>query len=136
MASASLSLQKAVFAALGADTALTALLGGARIFDDVAPRRDFPYVAFGQTVERDWATGSDEGSEHTMTLHVWSRARGRSEVNAIMAAARTALHDAHLALDGHALVQMRHEVSEARREADGESYHGIVRFRAVTEPSP
>jgi len=29
---------------------------------------------------------------------------------------------------------VRHELSEVRREPDGETYHGFVRFRAVTEP--
>ena len=51
-----------------------------------------------------------------------------------MSAVRDALHEAELALAGHRLINLRHEVSEASRDPDGETYHGIVRFRAVPEP--
>jgi hypothetical protein len=43
------------------------------------------------------------------------------------------LHDQDLTLSGHRLVNLRHESSEARRDSDGETFHGIARFRAVTE---
>ncbi|WP_425283503.1 hypothetical protein [Methyloceanibacter superfactus] len=32
------------------------------------------------------------------------------------------------------MVNLRHEYTEARLDADGETLHGIVRYRAVTEP--
>ena len=48
---------------------------------------------------------------------------------------RAALHDQPIAVADHRLVNLRHEFSEARRDADGETYHGIVRYRAVTEPA-
>ena len=51
-----------------------------------------------------------------------------------MAAVRTALHDQPLTLAGHRLINLRHELSEARRDPDGDTIHGIARFRAVTEP--
>ena len=51
-----------------------------------------------------------------------------------MAAARAALHGQPLTLDGHRLINLRHEFSEARRTPDGDTYQGIARFRAVTEP--
>ena len=52
-----------------------------------------------------------------------------------MGAVRTALHDQPLTLTGHRLINLRHEFSEARRDPDGETIHGIARFRAVTEPA-
>lgn len=134
MAGAAWALQQAIFAALTADAGLTALLGGARVYDDVPVRAQFPYMTFAQTAERDWSTGGEEGSEHVVTLHVWSRGAGRKEALQIMGAARALLHDQTLSLSGHRLVNIRHEFSEARRDTDGETYHGIVRFRAVTEP--
>ncbi|MEQ1717275.1 MAG: DUF3168 domain-containing protein [Hyphomicrobium sp.] len=134
MSSASFALQQAFHAALTADAALVALLGGARVYDDVPVRAEFPYITFGQTTERDWSTGTEPGSEHAITLHVWSRAHGRKETDDIVAAARVALHDGALTLTGHRLVNLRHEFSDARRETDGEHFHGTARFRAVTEP--
>lgn len=134
MAGAAWALQQAIFAALTADAGLTTLLGGARVYDTVPERAAFPYMTFAQTAERDWSTGGAEGSEHVVTLHVWSRGAGRKEALAIMGAARDLLHDQTLTLSGHSLVNLRHEFSEVRRDADGETYHGIVRLRAVTEP--
>ena len=134
MATASWALQQAIFDALTGDAPLIALLGAARIYDDVPQRTPHPYVTIGQSTIRDWSTGTDDGAEHLLTLHVWSRAGGRREAHEIMGALRDAVHDRLLPLAGHRLVNLRHELSEARREADGDTYHGIVRFRAVTEP--
>ena len=134
MASASFALQKAIYTTLTANAGVIAVLGAARIYDDVPTRSEFPYMTFGQTTERDWSTGTEPGLEHTITLHVWSRGRGRKEADEVMAAAQAALHDAALALTGHRLVNLRHEFSDARRDPDGESFHGISRYRAVTEP--
>jgi hypothetical protein len=139
MPSASLALQQSIFAVLTADVALAALLGANRIYDDVPQGSALPYLTFGQTTERDWSTGgdpdTDEGREHLLTLHVWSDARGKKQAQDILDAVRAALHDGALTLSGHRLVNLRHEFSEARRAADGETIHGIARFRAVTEPS-
>lgn len=134
MASAGFELQKAIYQSLTADAALTAMLGGARVYDAVPRGAAYPYVTLGQSSWRDWSTGSDDGEEHTLTLHVWSETSGYRETQHIMTRLRERLHDASLVLSGHHLVNLRHEYSEARREPGGESYRGIVRFRAVTEP--
>lgn len=134
MSSAGFALQQALHACLTSNANVLTALGGPRVYDDVPERAQFPYVTIGQTTERDWSTGSEDGSEHTLTLHVWSRAAGRKEANAVIAAARAALHDAALTLDGHRLINLRHEFSDARRDPDGETFHGTARFRAVTEP--
>lgn len=134
MPSASFALQQSIYAALAADAALTTLLGAPRIFDDVPQKSDFPYLTLGQSSVRDWSTGTESGDEHILTVHVWSRASGRKQTHEIMGALKSALHNRALTLAGHRLVNLRHEFSDARREPDGETYHGIVRLRAVTEP--
>ena len=135
MPSASWSLQKAIYSGLQANTVVTGLLGGQRIFDDVPQRTELPYLTLGQSTVSDWSTGTDAGTEHVLTIHAWSRADGRREAHELMEAVRSVLHDAPLALEGHVLVNLLHERSEARREPDGETIHGIVRLRAVTEPA-
>jgi len=50
-------------------------------------------------------------------------------------AGEQALDDAPLVLTGHTLVNCRFSVADVRREADGRTYHALVRFRAVTEPT-
>ena len=134
MPSANAALQAAIFATLAGDPGLTALVGPPRIFDDVPQDAPFPYISFGVSIDRDWSTSTEPGDEHLATLHVWSRARGRREADAILGALRAALHDRALTLDGHRLVNLRHEFSEARADPDSDTYHGIFRLRAVTEP--
>jgi hypothetical protein len=136
MSSPAWELQKAVYGRLAADAALVALLGGQRIYDDVPRGAAFPYVTFGPATTRDWSTGTEVGSEHIMTLRAWSKGGGEKEVHLVLEAIRAALHDAALTLTGHRLVSLRHETSDALRGADGESYQGIARFRALTEPMP
>lgn len=127
------SLQHAIQSALVADSGVIALLGGAKIYDDVPPGVEFPYVTYGQTLAEDWGTASDEGREHRVTLHAWSRQGGRLEASQIIAALDVVLTTAPLALAGHHLVNLHYEFSQVRRDSDGETFHGLVRYRAVTE---
>lgn len=136
MSSPAWELQKAVYGALAADAALGTLLGGERIYDDVPRGAAFPYVTVGPSTTRDWSTGTESGAEHLVSLRVWSKAGGEKEVHLVMEALRAALHEASLTLTGHRLVSLRHEMSDAMRGADGETYQGVARFRAVTEPQP
>jgi hypothetical protein len=129
----SLALQKAVVAALVADAAVGALIGD-RIYDAQPRDAIFPYLTIGQVNTTDWSTGTEDGGEHQLTLHAWSRERGKRECYAIGEAVEAALHDAALTLDGHALVNLRFEFAETRRDPDGITFHGAMRFRAVTEP--
>jgi hypothetical protein len=129
----SLALQKAVFAALAGAGG-----GGATIGDRIhdAPPRNvaFPCATFGDARIGDWSTGTEAGAEHRLVLHVWSRERGKAECWAILEAIRAALHDAALDLDGHVLVNLRLEAADVGQDRDGITWHGVVRFRAVTEP--
>lgn len=134
MPSSGWALQKAVFEALSADVDLTALIGADKIFDDVPRNAEYPYVTFGLSQLRDWETGTETGQEHLFSLHVWSRENGRKEVYETLGLLQSVLHDASLTLEGYRLINIRYEFSEARRETDGETYRGLVRFRATTEP--
>jgi hypothetical protein len=126
-------LQKAVFEALAANAAVTALLGGGKIYDHAPANVAFPYLTFGGTSIFDWSTGTESGTEQLFTLHVWSKAKGKKETLAIMEAVRALLDDGSLELDAHHLVNMRLEFAEARYDEDLSVHHGLLRFRAVTE---
>ena len=132
---ATAALRAAIHDALLADGALTGLLGGASVYDE--PPRDaaFPYVTIGEARIADWSTGTDIGEEHQLALHAWSRQGGHREAHMIAGALLQALDDAPLTLTDHRLVNMRFSVADVRREADGRTYHALVRFRAVTEPA-
>ena len=136
MSSAVWDLQQAVHATLAADAAVLALLGDARIYDDVPRGAAFPYVSLAAFTARDWATGTEPGTEITFTVHAWSRGAGHKGPHLLAEAVRGALHDQALTLADHRLVNLRHESSETRRERDGDTYRVIARFRAVLEPTP
>ena len=134
MTASTQALQQAIFARLTTLAPLTALLGGPRIYDDVPQPVAYPYITFGQSILRDASTSTDPGDEHLITLHVWSRGRGRAETLGIIDLLRSALHNQPLTLAGHHLVNLRADYADARRDPDGETLHGTLRLRAVTEP--
>jgi len=135
MASASAALRAAIHDALSADGALNALLGGPKIYDEVPREAGFPYVTLGEARVSDFSTGTEPGEEHQITLHAWSRQGGQREAHLISGALLQALDDAPLTLSEHRLVNLRFAVADMRREADGRTYHALVRFRAMTEPA-
>lgn len=132
--SASAALRAAVHAALSADPALYALLGGAKIYDEPPRGAAFPYVTLGEARVADFSAGGEPGEEHLITLHAWSQQGGQRQAHLIAGAILQALDDAPLMLAEHRLVNLRFAVADIRREADGRTYHALVRFRAVTEP--
>lgn len=133
MKSPAADVQKALFEALASDAALTAMLGGKKIFDHAPADVRFPYVTFGRTSLYDWSTSTESGTEQFFTLHVWSKAKGKKETLAIMDEVRSRLHDADIALGTHDLVSLRFETGEVRYDEDVAVHHGLLHFRAVIE---
>jgi hypothetical protein len=131
---ASAALRAAVHAALTADAALIAALGGPKIYDEPPREAAFPYVTLGETRIADFSAGGEPALEHQLTLHAWSRQGGQLEAHVIAGALLQALDEAPLALAGHRLVNFRFATADVRRESDGRTYRALVRFRAVTEP--
>lgn len=133
--SAERQLAAAMRARALSDTGVKAVLGNpARIYDE--PPRDalFPYATLGR-VETEPAESAGSGAlEHALTLHVWSRYGGRAEALDAIGALREALHDAPLALDGRKLVILFATFCDVFRAGDGRTTHGVIRFRAITEP--
>jgi hypothetical protein len=134
MSTAAAALRAAIHAALIADAALVALLGGPKVYDEPPPALTFPYVTLGEARMSDFSTASEPGEEHQLTLHAWSRQGGHREAHLIAGALLQALDDAPLPLNDHRLVNLRFALADVRREPDGRTYHALVRFRAVTEP--
>ena len=128
------SLHEAIYVRLAASLELNNLLGGVNIFDGVPQGTAYPYVTIGQTETRSWYTQTQTGHEHTITLNAWSQYAGRHEVHQIIDRLDQELDDASLNLNGHHLINLRTIFWTGIRDLDGETYRGIIRFRAVTEP--
>jgi hypothetical protein len=135
MSTAAAALRAAIHDALVANAGLVSLLGGPRIHDEPPQTPAFPYVTLGEARIEDFSGDDEPAQEHRLILHAWSRQGGHREAHLIAGALLQALDDAALAPVGHHLVNLRFSVADIRREADGRTYHALVRFRAVTEPA-
>lgn len=134
MSGAVLALRAAVQARLEEDAALTALIGPGHIHDEAPRAARGLYVVHGEVEARDWSTGSDRGCEQEFGLVVWA-GQSSSSRQALAAAGLivAALDEAELALEGHALVNLRWLSSRLAREPRSGIGHVTLRFRAVTE---
>ena len=132
---ASWALQRGIYQALAGSLDLITLLGGVRVYEHAPQSAPYPFITLGQSVIRDWSTGTEDSAEHNLTLHVWSRTGGKKQVLEIIEAIKDVLHDQPLPLPDHHLINLRHEFSEARLDPDGDTFHGVLRYRAATEPA-
>lgn len=127
MSDAGWALQVAVKTALDAAPPI-----GATVYDDVPADAGWPHIEIGDLRAYDWSAAQLRGEDHVFEIHVWSRYAGRKEAHALMAAIKGRLHEMDLGLVGASLVLLRFLDDELFRDADGETRHGIVRFRAIT----
>jgi hypothetical protein len=130
-----LALQGAIVAALGADAAVSNLVG-ARLYDLAPDDVAFPFVALGEIQVVDDGTACfEDAAEIYVTVHVWSRAVGRPEAHRIAGAVRNALHLTDLDLGADLdLVEIRHRDTRVFTDADGRTAHGVMTFRAMVDP--
>ncbi|WLR93660.1 DUF3168 domain-containing protein [Shinella zoogloeoides] len=133
--SAASALQKAIFARLSGDAALTALVGANGITDRRLAEPASPLVVIAGIDSTDHSTATEAGEAHMVTLEAWSEAAGHRQAQAIAAAVRAALHDAPLALAGHHLVLLLHRDTRLKRDGKSRFHRAEMRFRAVTEPN-
>jgi hypothetical protein len=129
-------LQKAVYAALGGNAALAALLpaGAAAILDFVPPETAFPYIILGDVSTAPFSTAEGDGAEAFLTLETYSRGAGMKEIKLLTAAVHDALHDADLAVAGHHTVLCRNVSTDIARDGDGETRVARQRFHVILEP--
>lgn len=129
------AVSHAVQSALLADGALAALLNGAgKIYRGTPPlKATFPYVTVPDIQPSDDFGGGAE--EHQITLHAWSRQGGHREAHLIAGAILQALDDTPLLIEGRQTVGCQFNVADVRREADGKTYHALIRLRVITEDS-
>lgn len=146
--SAELALQQAIITLLRGNASLAALLAAhsyagsptvpgvyeyvvqANASESASP---FPYVVVGDTTGAEFDTDDVDGQEHTLTLHIWDRYRGRKRVRQIMDAIYDALHDAALTVAGHSAIYCYWEFSGTIPDPDVDTQHGVTRFRIVTQ---
>ena len=131
MADHSFELQKSIYAKLNTDSTIKTTYS-ATVHDHVSSGTAFPYVVIGEETNTDDSSSKDiDFNEFTLTIHTFSRNRGRKEAKQIMARIYTLLHKASLTITGATHVNTRFEYSDVVREQDGLTYHGVQRFRTI-----
>ena len=131
MADHSFELQKTIYAKLNTDSTIKTTYS-ATVHDHVSSGTAFPYVVIGEETLIDDSSSKDiDFNEFTLTIHTFSRNRGRKEAKQIMARIYTLLHKASLTVTGANHINTRFEYSDVVREQDGLTYHGIQRFRTI-----
>lgn len=109
------------------------------VYDDVPQPEDsgevskFPYVVVGDNTIQPWDTDTEIGADATVTIHAWSRFRGREEVARIHDAIYAALHRVDIPVDGAHTVGCDFEQSDVYLDPDGVTRHGVVRYRLVVD---
>ena len=104
-----------------------------RIFNFVPRQTQYPYITVHITDSGEWDTSTDNGEEHSVYIHAWDDRESAKRVNQIMQRAFELVHDVTdtVNITDHNVVNVRRVNKQVERE--GQLYHGIELFRAVTE---
>ena len=121
-------------AALIARPALTALLGGAYIYDELPRGATAPYVNFTTIETRDWSVADQKAHENFITLEIISKSRSRVQAQSIVEQIELALDSARLTLIDSILVNLRCVFISAARQKSSDYFSATMRFRGATEP--
>lgn len=127
MSDSSLPLQDAVL------VRLTTELSPTKVYDNPPQSQAEPYVVIGEDFHVPWDTDDSVGSESLLTIHIWSVHRGKKEVKTIQGQIYDALHRYALVVDGFSTVTLEFDSADVLRDQDGESMHGVSKFRALVE---
>ena len=130
-------LQRAVYDALAAASAVTALVGG-RIYDapppfeaDAAP--DAPWVTLGDERVDDWSTKDSTGAVHLLSVAVHAPKRGFAEAKQVAGAVCDVLTGAALTPARGRVVHVGF-VSGRTRRSDNDAMRRVeLRFRVLVE---
>lgn len=128
-------LQAAIYTELTNNAPLMALVVG--VYDDVEQVADsgndasYPFVVIGEDIYTDWSTDTTLGAEVNLSIHTWSRYRGRKEVKQIHDAIYTALNRINLVINNQELTTIDFVQSQSFLDSDALTRHGVIEFRLL-----
>lgn len=125
----SLPIQKAIYDALTGDATLMGKIEG--VYDHVPQNESFPYVSIGKDTASDFSGNTFDGVNADVMINTWARGAGRKECKEIMAEIYRVLHNASLTVTGFTLVLLQFDFSDTELDPDGETYHGVQRFKMI-----
>jgi hypothetical protein len=112
----------------------TAMVGVAKVYDEVPSTRTWPYLALRaiQTIPRE--TECSSGSETFIDFDGWSKKLNHAETDAMRAAAREALKT-DLVVPGHEVIIQEFEGGQATGDPDPSIARVAMSLRLETEPA-
>lgn len=130
-------VNKAIRAALLANSTFVSLVTGLFDSQNVPDNQNMPYVASGETTITHFNTFGRKGQDITITLHTWSNYNGKKEVEAIQSAIFDVLdqHEDNLIMTGHTCVDCSFDNNYIQEDdTDGETLmHGVDRYHILTQ---
>ncbi len=155
MSDPSWELQVAIFKVLKPDTELQALMAQ-RWFDYIPKKSAYPYGRYEEEATAEYDTSetgeaSGFGKEHLISIHVFDDYEGTKRIRAILGRVNKLLqnntaislgenawsldfvNDQYTVGGEHTLVSLLFTASDVVSDPDGQTYHGIAQYRAVTE---
>jgi len=124
-----IAVQSAVYTALTGHAPLVALVTGIR--DAVEQDTAYPYVTIGEDAHVEDDTDDRGARDCTITIHVWSRYRGRKDTKQIQGEIYNALHRANLSHSGYVFTDSHFLSSDSFMDSDGRTRHGVQTFRIL-----
>jgi hypothetical protein len=132
MSDPSLELQHSLVAALQNNIGSEV---GSRIYDEVNPKNNFPYVTLGDSQVLPDKAECIDGVEVFMQVDVWSRKVGYAETKQIVKNILNVLDDKPPALIGFVAVTFEIQDIRYMRDPDGITRHAALTFRSLIQPS-
>lgn len=112
--------------------ALTPALAPVPVVDAAGPNQSFPYATIGEFIGGESDTLNEQSVDFDVTVHLWSRQPGMQECQQLMTIAKDTLDRAVLPATGFQWVTTIWQYAQTLREPDGQTRHGILRFRVMT----
>src|SRR3954462_7913109 len=111
------AIQTAIF------EALTAALAPVPVLDLAGPNQPYPYLTIGEFIGAPADTLNEQGVDHELTVHVWSRQPGMQECAELMEVAKNALDRHRLIIEGFQWVDTVWTQAQTMRDPDGKTRH-------------
>ncbi len=129
-------LAAALHAALAQSPAVAAVLGTPpRLYDDPPEDPVFPYLTYGAGRSEDESADDAPMTAHTLTMHIWSRYGGRSEVFDLLHIVSSALKAGQISAGEVRVSSLNIIYTDVFRTSDRRTLHGVLRLSIKTQPT-
>lgn len=124
-------VQTALYNRLIGDAPLMAVITG--VYDDVPQEgATCPYVVIGDSTVNEADTQTYTAMDNTINIHTWSLYSGRLQTKQIMQLIYECLHRKPLVLTDGTNWELIFDFSDDFMDDDGETRHGVQRFKIMT----